>query len=86
MNLRPLLLFLCALLPSWLLADNIPVGKAQELAADFFKVNAQTRNASPQLQLVWDGEDATTRSNETPLSMYLTAQMLLALLSLLAMM
>lgn len=50
MNLRPLLLFLCALLPSWLLADNIPVGKAQELAADFFKVNAQTRNASPQLQ------------------------------------
>ena len=66
MNLRPLLLFLCALLPSWLLADNIPVGKAQELAADFFKVNAQTRNASPQLQLVWDGEDATTRSNENP--------------------
>ena len=66
MNLRPLLLFLCALLPSWLLADNIPVGQAQELAADFFKVNAQTRNASPQLQLVWDGEDATTRSNEEP--------------------
>lgn len=66
MNLRPLLLFLCALLPSWLLADNIPVGQAQELAADFFKANAHTRNASPQLQLVWDGEESTTRSNESP--------------------
>lgn len=64
MNKRSLLLLLCALLPAWLLADNIPVGQAQSLASDFFKSHVQTRNASPQLQLVWDGEEAGTRSQQ----------------------
>lgn len=64
MKLRNLLLFLCAWLPAWLWAENVPVGQAQELASDFFKVNAQTRNSSPQLQLVWTGEEAGTRSND----------------------
>lgn len=57
-------MFLCAWLPAWLWAENVPVGQAQELASDFFKVNAQTRNSSPQLQLVWTGEEAGTRSND----------------------
>lgn len=64
MNKRSLLLLLCALLPAWLLADNIPVEQAQSLASDFFKSHVQTRNASPQLQLVWDGEEAGTRSQQ----------------------
>ncbi len=64
MKLRNLLLFLCAWLPTWLWADNVSVGQAQEFASDFFKANAQTRNSSPQLQLVWTGEKAGTRSNE----------------------
>lgn len=55
-----LLLYFC-LFTGVLYADNVSVEQAQALATDFFKVNVQTRSASPQLQLVWDGEDVQTR-------------------------
>ena len=62
--MRCTLLFLFILLANRLLADNVTVEQAHALATDFFKTNVQTRStaASPQLQLVWDGEDANTRS------------------------
>ena len=62
--MRCTLLFLFILLTSRLLADNVTAEQAHALAADFFKTNVQTRNTStsPQLQLVWDGEDLSTRS------------------------
>lgn len=62
--MRCTLLFLFILLTSRLLADNVTAEQAHALATDFFKTNVQTRNtsASPQLQLVWDGEDLSTRS------------------------
>ena len=62
--MRCTLLFLFILLTSRLLADNVTAEQAHALATDFFKTNVQTRStaASPQLQLVWDGEDANTRS------------------------
>lgn len=60
--MRCTLLFLFILLTSRLLADNVTAEQAHALAADFFKTNVQTRNTStsPQLQLVWDGEDLST--------------------------
>lgn len=61
--MRYILLFLFIFFSSELLADNVTVAQAQDLAADFFKTNIQTRSTiSPQLQLVWDGEDVSTRS------------------------
>ena len=62
--MRCTLLFLFILLTNRLLADNVTAEQAHALATDFFKTNVQTRStaASPQLQLVWDGEDANTRS------------------------
>ena len=62
--MRCTLLFLFILLTSRLLADNVTAEQAHALATDFFKTNVQTRNtsASPRLQLVWDGEDLSTRS------------------------
>ena len=62
--MRCTLLFLFILLANRLLADNVTAEQAHALATDFFKTNVQTRStaASPQLQLVWDGEDANTRS------------------------
>lgn len=62
--MRCTLLFLFILLTSRLLADNVTAEQAHALATGFFKTNVQTRStaASPQLQLVWDGEDAQTRS------------------------
>lgn len=62
--MRCTLLFLFILLANRLLADNVTAEQAHALATDFFKTNVQTRStaASPQLHLVWDGEDANTRS------------------------
>ena len=56
--MRCTLLFLFILLANRLLADNVTAEQAHALATDFFKTNVQTRStaASPQLQLVWDGE------------------------------
>lgn len=63
MKFKHLLLLFCAFLPSYFWADNISVEQAQELASDFFKVNGHTRNSSPQLQIVWNGEETATRSS-----------------------
>ncbi len=62
--MRCTLLFLFILLANRLLADNVTAEQAHALATDFFKTNVQTRStaASPQLRLVWDGEDVNTRS------------------------
>lgn len=62
--MRSLLLFILAWLPAWFFADNITVGQAQDVAYNFFKSNAQTRSSSPQLQLVWNGEDNSTRTSD----------------------
>ncbi|WP_370794797.1 thiol protease/hemagglutinin PrtT [Bacteroides stercorirosoris] len=70
--MRCTLLFLFILLASRLLADNVIVEQAHALAADFFKANVQTRSAtaSPSVQLVWDGEEASTRSAGTVPAFY----------------
>lgn len=60
--MKHLLLLCLSLLTGMLYADNVPLNQAQALATDFFKVNVHTRNVSPHLKLVWDGEDAQTRS------------------------
>lgn len=64
--MRYILLILCSLFSSLLLADNVTVEQAQSLALSFLKTNAQTRGTSPQVRLVWNGEDASTRTTEEP--------------------
>lgn len=68
--MKHLLLLCFCLFTGMLYADNVSVEQAQSLAANFFKVNAQTRNVSPQLQLVWDGENAQTRIAGTAPAFY----------------
>ncbi|MDO4163441.1 MAG: C10 family peptidase [Bacteroides sp.] len=70
--MKYLLLFLCCLLSSILLADNVPVEQAQALAVKFFQTSTQTRNASPALQLVWNGEEdeVTSRTSTTAPAFY----------------
>lgn len=65
-KMKRILFVLCSLLPSLLLADNVTVEQAQSLAVDFFKTSAQTRGASPQIQLVWNGEEVGTRTLGEP--------------------
>lgn len=64
--MRYILLILCSLFSSLLLADNVTVEQAQSLALSFLRTNAQTRGTSPQVRLVWNGEDASTRTTEEP--------------------
>ncbi|WP_294556737.1 C10 family peptidase [uncultured Bacteroides sp.] len=64
--MKQILFVLCSLLPGLLFADNVTVGQAQSLAVNFFKASAQTRGASPRLQLVWNGEEAGTRTSGEP--------------------
>ena len=64
--MKYIVLLLCNLLPSLLFADNVTVGQAESLAINFFKTGAQTRSASPQVQLVWNSEGTATRSTESP--------------------
>lgn len=65
-KMKQILFVLCSLLPGLLFADNVTVGQAQSLAVDFFKTSAQTRGASPRLQLVWNGEETGTRASGEP--------------------
>ncbi|WP_291530130.1 thiol protease/hemagglutinin PrtT [Bacteroides sp. UBA939] len=61
--MRYTLLFLFVLLSNALLADNISAEQAHAVATNFFKKGIQTRGiTSAYLQLVWNGEDAQTRS------------------------
>ncbi len=65
--MRHFLFFLiCTLLGGNLFAENISVQEAQKKANDFFMKNAWTRSINPQLQLVYDGEEAGTRSEHAP--------------------
>lgn len=64
--MRYILLILCSLFSSLLLADNVTVEQAQSLALSFLRTNAQTRGTSPQVRLVWNGEDTSTRTTEEP--------------------
>lgn len=64
--MRYILLILCSLFSSLLLADNVTVEQARSLALNFLRTNAQTRGTSPQVRLVWNGEDASTRTTEEP--------------------
>lgn len=61
--MRKLVLLVLTLFTTVAFAENISVEKAQEMATDFFRKNAQTRNATPQLQMVYDGEEAGTRTS-----------------------
>lgn len=65
-KMKRILFVLCSLLPSLLLADNVTVEQAQSLAVNFFKTSAQTRSTSPQIQLVWNGEEVGTRTTGEP--------------------
>lgn len=71
-RMKYVLLFLSSLFPSLLLADNVTVEQAKSLATNFFKSSAQTRStsSSPQIQLIWNGEDASTRSTGTEPAFY----------------
>lgn len=71
-RMKYVLLFLSSLFPSLLLADNVTVEQAKSLATNFFKSSAQTRSTStsPQIQLIWNGEDASTRSTGTEPAFY----------------
>lgn len=71
-RMKYVLLFLSSLFPSLLLADNVTVEQAKSLATNFFKSSAQTRSTStsPQIQLIWNGEDANTRSTGTEPAFY----------------
>ena len=51
-----------SLLPVFLLADNVPVEKAQELATAFFRKNLPHRASLPALQLLVTDEVVSTRS------------------------
>lgn len=68
--MRNILFILCCFFSGLLLADNVTVEQAQSLAANFFRASTQTRSASPQLQLVWDGEDPSTRTSATEPAFY----------------
>ncbi|WP_294606388.1 thiol protease/hemagglutinin PrtT [uncultured Bacteroides sp.] len=64
--MRYTLLFLFVFFSGALLADNVTAEQARALAIDFFKTSIQTRSTvSPQLQMVWDGEDVNTRNAGT---------------------
>ena len=54
------------LLPALLMAEEIPVEKAKAVATKFFQTGVRTRAASPQLQLVYDGESPATRTSQAP--------------------
>lgn len=60
--MKRLLLFVLSLLPVFLLADNVPVEKAQELATAFFRKNLPHRASLPALQLLVTDEVVSTRS------------------------
>lgn len=64
--MKYLLFLICALCTSLMWADNVTVEQAQAVATDFLQAHAQTRSGTPRLQLVWDGEDATTRTTSEP--------------------
>lgn len=65
--MKYLFLFLLGLLPGILWADNVPVEKAQELAAAFFKESHPRRSGQPALQLLITDEAVITRaSGEAP--------------------
>lgn len=68
--MRHLLFLSFCLFTCVLYADSVSVEQAQALAANFFNVNAQTRSASPQIQLVWDGERVETRAAGTAPAFY----------------
>jgi hypothetical protein len=80
-KMKRILFVLCSLLPSLLLADNVTVEQAQSLAVNFFKTSAQTRSTSPQIQLVWNGEEVVHELPENLLFMYLTVPIRKVLLS-----
>ncbi len=58
-------LLLLMLLQTVVEAAPVKVEKAQAKALEFFSSSAASR-AVPQLELVWNGEDAATRSSEAP--------------------
>lgn len=65
-KMKHILLLACSLIPSLLFADNVTVEQAQSLATHFFQASAQTRSISPQVQLVWNGEELNTRTSAEP--------------------
>lgn len=60
-----LVLLVSLFLPASALADSVSVEEAHAKAVRFFTGSVETRTA-PQLELVWDGEPATTRSGAEP--------------------
>lgn len=65
-RMKHIIIIICCLFPYLLLADNVTVEQAKSLAVDFFRASAQTRSASPQIRLVWDGEETSTRTTGEP--------------------
>lgn len=64
--MKYIFLFFILFTSKFLLANEITVEQAREIAVDFFSAKMRTRNGTPQLQLVWDGENIVTRSVTTP--------------------
>lgn len=64
--MRYICLFLVLFASNYLFADEVSVNQARKIAVDFFSAKMQTRSGTPQLQLVWDGESAATRSTAAP--------------------
>ncbi len=60
-----LLLVMAGMMPWASSAAPVKVEKAKAVAVDFFAQSTSTR-AAASLELVWDGNDATTRSGEEP--------------------
>lgn len=58
-------MLLALLAPSLLLAREVPSERAQRVAAELLAARAATRSV-PSLELVWDGREAASRSQEAP--------------------
>jgi len=64
---RSYLFLVCTILCELLSAENVTLKQAQDFALAFFRQHIESRNVtSPQLQMVWDGEDTQSRSHSSP--------------------
>ena len=68
--MRKLFLLLFALIPAMMSADNVSEDRARAIAERFFTSSARITGshdyAAPSLKMVWDGENAATRSADAP--------------------
>lgn len=56
----------CALVCNFLHAGNVSLSRAEHVARIFFENHDGSRSGTPQLQLVWNGEQAGSRAGQHP--------------------